>query len=593
MGVDAWLTLGVIVLSVALMIRSRIAPDVILVGALTILIVSGVLSPEAALAGLGNPGLATVGILYVVVAGLVDTGAVFALGARLLGRPKSVVAAQARLMLPVAAISAFLNNIPIVAMLVPVVEDWGRRCNISVSKLMIPLSYATIFGGTCSLIGTSTNLVVHGLVLSDTNLGAMGFFDIGLIGVPSALAGILYMLTVGHRLLPERKPPLRQTEAAREYAIEMLVEDSSPLIGQTVEQAGLRHLPGAFLAEIDRADTILPAVAPTERLRAGDRLLFVGVVDSMVELVRLRGLVPAPDQLFKLSAPRPERRLIEVVVSNSCPIVGYTIRDGQFRSRYDAVVIAVARNGERLRGKVGDVVLRPGDTLLLESRPSFIEQQRNSRDFLLVSEVQGAALPRHDRAWVAVGILALLVVAVAAGVVSMLEAGLIAAALMLLTRCTTVSSARARIDWSVLTVIGASLGIGQALHATGAAEHVAGWLICLAAGNPWLSLIAVYVATSLATAVVTNNAAAVLIFPIAEATATSLGVSFWPFVATIMMAASASFATPMGYQTNLMVYGPGGYRFADYMRVGLPLNIVLGIIAVTLTPLIWPFAQNP
>jgi di/tricarboxylate transporter len=592
LGADAWLTLGVIALSLVLMVRSRIAPDVILVGALTILIVSGVLSPETALAGLGNPGLATVGILYVVVAGLVDTGAVFAIGARLLGRPRSVVMAQTRLMLPVAALSAFLNNIPIVAMLVPVVEDWGRRCNISVSKLMIPLSYATIFGGTCSLIGTSTNLVVHGLVLSDTNLGAMGFFEIGLIGVPSALAGILYVLIVGQKLLPERKPPLRQTEAAREYAIEMLVENASPLIGQTVEQAGLRHLPGAFLAEIERADTILPAVAPTERLRAGDRLLFVGVVDSMVELVRLRGLVPAPDQLFKLSAPRPERRLIEVVVSDSCPIVGHTIRDGQFRSRYDAVVIAVARNGERLRGKVGDVVLHAGDTLLLESRPSFITQQRNSRDFLLVSEVQGAALPRHDRASVAVGILALMVIAVVTGLLSMLEAGLVAAALMLVARCTTVSSARARIDWSVLTVIGASLGIGQALHTTGAAEHVAGWLINLAAGNPWLSLAAVYVATSLVTAVVTNNAAAVLIFPIAQATAASLGVSFWPFIATIMMAASSSFATPMGYQTNLMVYGPGGYRFADYVRIGLPLNMVLGVIAVVLAPLIWPFVPG-
>ena len=592
MEFSAWLTLGVIGLSIALMIGSRIAPDVILVGALTVLIVTGVVSADAALAGLGNPGLATVGVLYVVVAGLVDTGAVFAVAARLLGRPKSVFVAQARLMIPVATMSAFLNNIPIVAMLVPVVEDWSRRCHISVSKLMIPLSYATIFGGTCSLIGTSTNLVVHGLVLSATDLGAMSFFEIAWIGVPSAIVGILYMLVAGKWLLPERKPPLRQPEAAREYAIEMLVEDSSPLIGQTVEEAGLRHLPGAFLAEIERTDTILPAVAPTERLRAGDRLLFVGVVDSMVDLVRLRGLVPAPDQLFKLGAPRPERRLIEVVVSDSCPIVARTIRDGQFRSRYDAVVIAVARNGDRLRGKIGDVVLRAGDTLLLESRPSFLTQQRNSRDFLLVSEVQGAVLPRHDRASVAGGILALMVIAVVAGMLSMLEATLIAAALMLASRCTTINAARARIDWSVLTVIGASLGIGHALQITGAAEQLAGGLIGLAAGNPWLALAAVYLATSIVTAVVTNNAAAVLIFPIAQATAASLGVSFWPFIAIIMMAASASFATPIGYQTNLMVYGPGGYRFADYVRIGLPLNVILGALAVLLAPLIWPFALN-
>jgi di/tricarboxylate transporter len=591
LGIDAWLTLTVIALIVVLLVRTRVAPDVILVGGLTILIVARVISPEAALAGLGNPGLATVGVLYVVVAGLVDTGAVHALGAHLLGRPRSVPAAQARLMVPVAAMSAFLNNIPLVAMFVPVIEDWSRRCRISVSKLMIPLSYAAIFGGTCTLIGTSTNLVVHGLVLSKTGLGPMGFFDIGAIGVPSAVAGILFVIIGGRWLLPERKPPLREPEDAREYAIEMLVEDSSPLIGQSVEHAGLRHLPGAFLAEIERADAIIPAVAPTERLRAGDRLLFVGVVESMVELVRLRGLVPAPDQLFKLAAPRPERRLIEVVVSDTCPVVGRTIRDGQFRSRYDAVVIAVARNGERLRGKIGDVVLRAGDTLLLESRPSFLTQQRNSRDFLLVSEVQGAALPRHDRAWVAGVILALMVLVVTMGIASMLEAALVAAGLMLITRCTTISSARARIDWSVLTVIGASLGIGQALSATGAAAQLAGGLIGLAGGSPWLSLTAVYVATSVITATVTNNAAAVLIFPIAQAAAQKLGVSFWPFIAVIMMAASASFATPIGYQTNLMVYGPGGYRFSDYARIGLPLNVVLGTITVMLAPLIWPFAR--
>jgi di/tricarboxylate transporter len=590
LGIDAWLTLAVIALIVALLIRTRVAPDVILVGGLTILIVTRVISPEAALAGLGNPGLATVGVLYVVVAGLVDTGAVHALGARLLGRPGSVTAAQARLMVPVAAMSAFLNNIPLVAMFVPVIEDWSRRRQISVSKLMIPLSYAAIFGGTCTLIGTSTNLVVNGLLVSSTNLGPMGFFEIGAIGVPSAIAGILFVIVAGRWLLPERKPPLREQEDAREYVIEMLVENSSPLIGQSVEQAGLRHLPGAFLAEIERTDTILPAVAPTERLRAGDRLLFVGVVESMVDLVRLRGLVPAPDQLFKLSAPRPERRLIEVVVSDTCPVVGRTIRDGQFRSRYDAVVIAVARNGERLHGKIGDVVLRAGDTLLLESRPSFLTQQRNSRDFLLVSEVQGAALPRHDRAWVAGAILALMVLAVTFGIASMLEAALVAAGLMLVTRCTTISSARGRIDWSVLTVIGASLGIGQALGATGAAPQLAGWLIGLAGGSPWLSLAAVYVATSIITATVTNNAAAVLIFPIAQAAAQELGVSLWPFIAVIMMAASASFATPLGYQTNLMVYGPGGYRFSDYARIGLPLNVLLGAVTVVLAPLVWPFA---
>jgi di/tricarboxylate transporter len=488
--------------------------------------------------------------------------------------------------------SGFLNNTPVVAMLVPVVEDWAKRWRLSVSRLMIPLSYAAILGGTVTLIGTSTNLIVHGLMLGSTDLPPMGFFEIGAVGLPAALIGVAYVLIAGRWLLPDRRPPLRQPEEAREYAIEMLVERGSPLVGQSIEQAGLRQLPGAFLAEIERAHALLPAVAPHERLYAGDRLLFVGVVESVLDLVRVRGLVPAPDQLFKLDTPRAERSLFEVVVSDSSPVAGKSIRDGGFRSRYEAVVIAVARNGERLRGKVGDIVLRAGDTLLLEARPSFAERQRNSRDFLLIHELAGSSVPRHDRAWVALGILALMVGAAATGLLTMFEAALAAAALTVLTRCAGSASARASIDWSVLAVIGASLGIGRALLDTGAAAAVADWGLALAGNDPWAALLGVYLLTSLFTSLITNNAAAVLIFPIAQSAAESLGVSLMPFVVTIMMAASASFATPISYQTNLMVYGPGGYRFGDYLRIGLPLNVLLGTLVVVLAPLIWPFAAD-
>ncbi len=592
MSFDAWFTLITVVLTAAVLIGTRIAADLVMVGALTVLIVAQVLTPEQALAGIANTGLATVAILYVVVAGLVDTGGVHALGSRLLGRPKSLLAAQLRLMAPVTAISGFLNNTPVVAMLVPVVEDWARRHRLAVSKLMIPLSYAAIFGGTCTLIGTSTNLIVHGMMHNSTDLGPMWFFEIGAVGVPAAIAGILFVMFAGRWLLPDRKPPLQQLDDARQYAIEMLVVAGSPLVGKSIEAAGLRQLPGAFLAEIERGDTLLPVVAPTERLHAGDRLLFVGVVDSVIDLVRLRGLVPAPDQLFKLDTPRPERRLFEAVVSNSSPVAGKSIRAGQFRTRYDAVVIAVARNGERLRGKVGDVVLRAGDTLLLEARPSFAARQHDSRDFLLVHELSGSSVPRHDRAWLALLVLGGMVAAAAFGLVSMFEAALIAAALMILSRCTSSSNARASIDWSVLTVIGASLGVGQAMASTGAAQAVASAWLGMLGDNPWLALIAVYALTSLFTEMITNNAAAVLIFPIAAATADGLGVSMQPFVVAIMMAASASFATPIGYQTNLMVYGPGGYRAADYVRIGLPLNLLLGVVSVSLIPLIWPFTPD-
>ncbi|MGD8495567.1 MAG: SLC13 family permease [Gemmatimonadales bacterium] len=589
MSADGWITIAVVGFTVLGLAATRIPADLVFAAALTLLLLTGVLSPNEAFAGLGNPGLVTVAVLYVVVSGLVQTGAAYAIGARLLGRPETERLARLRLIVPVASLSAFLNNTPVVAMMVPVVEEWSRRIRIPVSKLMIPLSYAAILGGTCTLIGTSTNLVVNGLVLERTSLGSFGFFDIAALGLPAAILGTAYLVVVGRWLLPDREAPFASPAAVREYTIELLLEPSSPLVGKTVEAAGLRSLPGAFLAEIERADTILPAVPPTEQLQAGDRLLFVGAVDSMADLMRVRGLVPVPDQLDKLSVPRPERSLVEVVVSESCPAVRRTIRAGRFRTLYDAVVLAVARDGQRLPGKVGDITLRVGDTLLLETRPSFLEQHRNSRDFLLVSEVRGHAVPRHDRAWIAALVLGGMVVAAATGLLSMLEAALVAAGLMIVTRCTTGSDARASVDWSVLVVIGAALGLGQAMDASGAAAAIAAWWLGLAGGSPWLALAAVYVLTAGFTELITNNAAAVLVFPVAQATAAGLGVSLWPFVAVLMMAASASFATPIGYQTNLMVYGPGGYRFSDYLRIGLPLNLLVGTLTVLLAPLIWPF----
>lgn len=586
---EAWWTVAVVVATAVALAATRIAPDLLLVGALTGLLVLGVLAPEEALSGLSNPGLATVGVLYVVVSGLVETGAVHAVAQGWLGRPRSERQAQLRLMLPVAGLSAFLNNTPVVAMLVPAVQDWARRNRLSVSKLMIPLSYAAILGGTCTLIGTSTNLIVGGLASQHASLAPLGFFEIAWVGMPSAAIGIAFVLGMSRWLLPDRKPPIAEPADPRQYAVEMLVQPGSPLVGRSIEQAGLRNLPGVYLAEIERAGSLLTAVAPTEVLHGGDHLVFVGMVDSVVDLYRIRGLIPAPDQVFKLDSPRPERRLVEAVVSNVSPLVGRTIRDSRFRSVYEAVVVAVARGGSRVHGKIGDIELRAGDTLLLEARPSFVPQQRDSRDFLLVSAIEGATPPRHERAGLAMAILGAMVAAVTFFDVPMLVAALVAGGLMIATRCTTGTAARRSVEWPVLIVIGASLGLGRALDQTGASTALAHAWVGLAGESPWMALLAVYAITSLATAVITNNAAAVLIFPIAAATAEGLGVSFRPFVFVIMMAASASFATPIGYQTNLMVYGPGGYRFSDYLRIGLPLNAVLALVTVAIAPFVWPF----
>ncbi len=586
---EAWATVACIALVLAFLICTRIGADVILLGGLTLLIVGGVVSPSDALSGLANEGMVTVGVLYVVVAGLRQTGGVSWIVQALWGRPRSLLRAQVRMMFPVLASSAFLNNTPVVAMLVPAVSDWAKRYRLSVSKLMIPLSYAAILGGTCTLIGTSTNLVVNGMVINETTLPGLGMFDIAWVGLPCAAVGMTYILLLSRRLLPDRKPLLTQLQDPREYTVEMLVEPNSPLVDRTIEQAGLRHLPGMYLAEIDREGRILPAVGPQETLQANDRLLFVGIVESVVDLQKIRGLKPATDQVFKLTAPRSRRCLIEAVVSNSCPLVGRTIRDGRFRTIYRAVVIAVARNGERIRRKIGDIVLRAGDTLLLEATPSFVEQQRNSRDFFLVSPIEDSSVPRHERTLLALVILIAMVTTVTTGWLTILQAGMLAAGLMIITRCCTATAARSSVDFQVLIVIAAALGLGRALQVTGAAEAISSTLTGLAGNNPWVSLAVIYGLTMLFTETITNNAAAVLVFPIALATADKLGVQAMPFVISVMMGASASFSTPIGYQTNLMVYGPGGYRFTDYLRIGLPLNCLMWATTVLLAPFIWPF----
>jgi di/tricarboxylate transporter len=490
---------------------------------------------------------------------------------------------------PVMALSAFLNNTPVVAMFIPVVTEWCRRLRISPSLMLLPLSYAAIFGGICTLIGTSTNLVVNAMVQARFQNGGLSMFEITKLGVPCALAGVIYLILFSQKLLPARKTAEEVFENPREYTLELEVTAKSPLAGNTIQKSGLRQLPGGFLAELIREGQVVSAVSPEEVLCAGDRLVFVGNIESMKSLCSLRGLEPAPGQLFKLDAPRHQRCLVEAVVSHTCLLVGKTIREGRFRNVYNAVVIAVARNGERLTGKIGDIRLRAGDMLLIESHEGFIPRQKDSRDFYLVSGVEDSTPRRFEKAPWAFAILIGMVVSAAAGWLDMLHAALLAAGAMLLLRCCSTAQARRSIEWNVLVVIAAALGLGLALEKTGAASTIAGALLGLVNDQPWFALAMIYLVTTVFTEVITNNAAAALIFPIAMSTAERLAVNPMPFIICVMIAASASFATPIGYQTNMMVYGPGGYRFSDYLRIGIPLNIIFGVVAVGLAPVFWPF----
>jgi di/tricarboxylate transporter len=378
----------------------------------------------------------------------------------------------------------------------------------------------------------------------------------------------------------------------------MRVAPRGPIDGKTIEKAGLRHLTGMYLAEVERDGEVFAAVDPQLKLRGNDQLVFVGVVDSVVELQRIRGLVPAANQVFELEGPRSGRQLIEAVVSDRCPLLGQSIREARFRTHYNAAVIAVARSGERLRQKIGDIVLEPGDTLLLEAHPSFVQRLRNSRDFFLVSRLDNSAAPRYERA---AGALAILLGRVVVATVfeqvpwfiahgfGMLHAAALAGGLMLLTRCCSIEHVRQTMDWQVLIMIAATLGIGTALSVTGLAAELANGLVAVAGSDPLLQLAMIYFMTMLLTELLSNTTAVVLAYPIALATAGQLGVDYMPFVVALAIAGSCGFATPIGYQTNLMVYGPGGYRFIDFLRFGAPLNAVVALITLLVTPRVFPF----
>lgn len=597
MAWEGWLTCGVVVALIVALARNLASADALLLGAATVL--SGLrlfsdrfLGPREVAAALGNQGLVTVAVLFVVASGLAHSGGSSRIGAPILGRPRSTVVAQLRMMLPVTAISAFLNNTTVVAAFLPVVKDWARNHRLDVTRLLMPLSYAAVLGGVCTLIGTSTNIVVQGLMI-DAGMPAMGMFTISGIGVPIAFVGIVYVVLASRVLLPSRTAAAERLANPREYTVEMQVEKASPLDGLSIEKAALRHLPGLYLAEVHRGDDVEPAVGPEFVLRGGDRLVFVGLVQSVADLTNVRGLVPVAEDALELDVPRTDRIFCEAVVSATSPMVGKSIRDGRFRGRYGAAVLAVHRNGELIKRKVGDIVLEPGDTLLVEGPPRFLEEQRDRGDFFLVSALEGRAPVRHDRGWISIAILGGLVIF--GGLepwtqLDVLPVALIAGALMIVTGCCTMEQARRSIDWSVLFSIAGALVVAKTLETTGAAGVIAAGVVAFAQPfGPTFALAAVYLTTLLLTELLTNNAAAALAFPLAMATATQLDVSPLPFAIAICVAASCGFATPTGYQTHLMVYGAGGYRFADFMRMGIGLDLVCFAIAVLLIPLMFPF----
>lgn len=585
-GMSLLITLVVVLFVMIALTREWAAPAMVITAGMVLLLVTGVLTPAEALAGFSNPAPITIAALLVISRAVERTGALAPL-LRLAVRPDGSERGNLlRLLLPSAAVSAFMNNTPIVAMLIGPVSASAERNGLSPSRFLMPINHAVLLGGTITLIGTSSNLIVSGL-MTEAGIRPMGMFELTPIGLPLALGGVLLMVALAPRLLPARKGiKERFSEEFREFTMEMEVEAGGPVAGQNVAGARLRHLQGVFLAWVRRGERVISPVGPDEVLLAGDRLGFVGRVDRVMDLQAIPGLRLAAHKHVR-GLDEGEHRFVEVVLAPISPLVGRTLKDSDFRDQYQATVMAIHRSGDRVSGKLGEIPLESGDTLLLLADRNFVGRWRDRRDFLMVSALNGALPVSSGRAWLVIAAVTAMIAASALNLVPILQGSLVVALLLVAGRLLTPNEARTAIDLDVLLMVAASYGIGKAIETSGLAALLASWIVQpVVTLGPVAVLAGVVLATLLVTQIITNNAAAVLVFPIAVAAAGQIGANPRPFALAVAVAASGSFLTPIGYQTNTMIFGPGGYRFGDYVRLGLPVTVLMAAGLVTLSALL-------
>lgn len=581
----------IIVFSMLICLITEVSrPDFVVFLALSFLILSGVLSPSDALRGFSNEGMLTVALLFIIAGSVQQSGLLNQMMNRAMGSGLRPQRSLLRMMIPISSLSAFLNNTPIVVMFTPIVKKWCKEHELSPSKFLMPLSFAAIFGGTITLIGTSTNLLVHGLML-EHGLSGFSMFTLALVSVPAGIIGILFMTSIGYKLLPSRKTSEESfSDDSKEYLGEVIVEANSPLVAKTITEAGFNDLSDLYLIEIIRnnGERIAP-VSPYKKIRANDRLIFSGVISTIVELQNIKGLRVETGSNLKLEdLQNGNASLVEAVVSHQSSLIHQSIKQSNFRSKFGAGVVAVHRNHERIKSKVGDIVFKPGDTLLLLANKDFLNRWSNSNDFYLTSPIAQPQVVSTNKSIIAIFTLVSMVLLASFNVLSMFKATMLAVIFLFLTKTVTFEGIKRLIQFNVLLLIACSIGIGIAIDQTGTATLLANYFILMTKGIGIIgAVIVVYLLTTLFTEVITNNAAVVLMFPISLSIATQLGVDPMAFFVTIAIAASASFATPIGYQTNLIVYGPGGYRFSDYLKVGIPLNLLYLIVTITVVYFNW------
>lgn len=565
---------------VGALLRGIARPHLLLLSALALLLVAGIIEPVAAFSGFANPAVVAIGALFVVAAGIDRTGALHVLDGLIRPQSPRVGAAVARLMIPTALFSGVLNNTPIVAVLVPRVQAWARTGGPAPSKLLIPLSTAAIVGGWLTLVGTSTNVVVHGLLQAE-GLPGFDFFTLAVVGVPAVVVVTAYYALLGHRLLPDGQGREASSEA-REYQFDLRVTRNATFAGQTVEAAGFRTLGEAFLARIRRGEGEIDAT-PEVALMPDDTLTFVGEASAFESLLSRSGLERVTEPSEALSS---DLELIEAVVAPGSQLDGHTLRDVGFRERYGGVVVAIRRGADHLGGGLGQVALRAGDLLLIEGRPHLLDRLASSEEFALVAAMEGSRRS-SSRAPVAIAIAIGVIASVATGILPLATAALVGALAMVGLGCLRGRDFLRAIDAPVLLVIVAALGIGQAVEATGLAGFAATGIGAIAPFGVVPTLAVVYAVTNGLAELVTNKAAAVLMLPVALDVSAVLEASWLPFAVAVTIGSAASFLTPIGYQTNLMVMGAGGYRFSDFTRAGLPVSALVMIITVVACWAVW------
>ncbi len=587
---DQILVFIVLVFILISLYREILGPAFTFLVGVIVLGIFGVLTPAEILRGFGNEQIAVVIMLLLIGDVIRRTAVVEVIFDRFFKSARSHRGFMSRMILLIAGFSAFLNNTPLVAVMIPYVHSWCKRNNISPSKFLIPLSYAAILGGCATLIGTSTNLIVNGLVVDQTiipDLQPLKIFDFAIVGIPMIVVGSLYLLFFGERLLPDKPDTLTQLSLGRrEYMVEAKVVQKSPLIGKTIEEAGLRSQPGFHVVEIWRRGYKISVFGADFLLDRGDILIFAGETEAIADMVRSRSGLNIPEVGMLLKKSRTE--MVEVVVSQNSTIVNKTVREAGFRSKYDAAIVSVHRNGELIKGKIGEVILKAGDVLLLFTGENFVARTVAMKDFYFISKVSEMVKLEWYKSAILLGGLILAILLAALNLFPLFISLLLILVLSLAMRITQPRELPGAIDYNLALIIVLSLALGTAMIKTGTADLVADGVIRLFRPLGVIGILTgIYLITTILAAYITSKAAAAIIFPIALTTAVNLSMDPMPFILITAYASAANFMTPVGFQTNLMVYGPGGYSFNDFFRVGAPLTLLYMIVTITILSLIY------